>query len=130
MDHQVFLYILVRNDLDSMSCGKAVAQGTHCANQAVFEGRQKKNVVPLIEQWESETGKGFGTCIVLGVTEVEMYQTIEQVSNAGHHAAITHDPTYPLRDGLKTHLIPLDTCGYCFGMKSVLQPFLDTFKLY
>jgi peptidyl-tRNA hydrolase len=144
----VYLYILMRTDLASMNPGKAVAQGTHAANQCVWEISQKMvaqmeqtppslqkdddELAALLKEWEDESGKGFGTCICLGVTERQMRAKVETAQRLGLHAGITHDPTYPLQDGDSFHLIPLDTCGFVFGRKdmvmSVLMADLDLMK--
>jgi peptidyl-tRNA hydrolase len=117
----VYLYILMRTDLGSMNPGKAVAQGTHAANQCVFHARQgSADLGKLLQEWEGETGKGFGTCICLGVTERQMRTKVAMAQRLGFHADITHDPSYPLKDGDSFHLIPLDTCGYVFGRKDLL----------
>lgn len=125
------LYILMRQDLASMNPGKAVAQGSHAANMFVHDVRINGNdyYQSLLEVWEKQTGNGFGTCIVLGVNEKQMRETIECVSDAGLTCGIVHDPTYPLRDGEVVHLIPLDTCAYVFGEKLDLQPFLSDLEL-
>jgi len=135
-----YLYILMRTDLASMNAGKAVAQGSHAANQMVFEARKRiagdettdlaklSEFEDLLDEWEN-AANGFGTCIVLGVTEHEMRATVEAAAAAGLHAGITHDPSYPLRDGASFHLIPLDTCGYVFAKKSVASPFVGKFSL-
>ncbi len=128
----VCLYILMRNDLASLGAGgKSCAQATHAANQCVYEGRRKPDadLHEMLGQWEQETGVGFGTCIVLSVNEAQMRWIVELSGKHGHHAGITHDPGYPLRDGATTHHIPLDTCGYVFGRKPMLEPFLGDLDL-
>lgn len=125
------LYIVMRNDLESLvgtsdarRIGKACAQASHAANQFVHEARNM-NDLPLsaaIEQWESETGRGFGTCIVLGASGADMVTVVRLAKSLGHHAGVIHDPTYPLTDGDVVHFIPLDTCGYVFGDKDALRP--------
>ena len=137
----VFLYILMRTDLASMNPGKAVAQGTHAANQCVWEITQKmadrmeqipvdpqkdddELVASMLQEWQNETGKGFGTCICLGVTERQMRTKVETAQRLGFHAGITHDPSYPLVDGDSFHQIPLDTCGFVFGRKDMVLSLL------
>jgi peptidyl-tRNA hydrolase len=138
-DHPT-LYLLIRNDLASMNAGKAVAQGSHAANQMVFEGRRfnsdplndqgynAEELGDLLDQWE-DSANGFGTCICLTVTEAQMRSTVAAAKKAGLHANICHDPTYPLRDGETLHLIPLDTCAYVFGRKVDAKPFVGEFSL-
>jgi len=115
----VYLYILMRSDMESLNPGKAVAQGTHAANQMVYEARKKDDQAlnELLAEWEGETGKGFGTCIVLSVDNAEMHQLVDRAVLEGIHSAVTHDPEYPLRDGRTMHFIPVDTCAYIFARK-------------
>lgn len=94
------LYILMRTDRKDMNAGKAVAQGSHAANQCIFEARAKAAegdtvLEAQINEWENQSGFGFGTCIVLGVNEAEMRKTVRLAQLAGFHAGITHDPSYP-----------------------------------
>ena len=68
------LYILMRNDMDSMNPGKAMAQASHAANAFVandiWEMEQMPDgIVDLKNQWQNETTQGFGTVIVLPVNE-------------------------------------------------------------
>ncbi len=134
----VYLYILVRTDMESLTgtpenrkAGLPAAQAGHSANQMVFEARQKNDpeLNKMLTEWENETGKGFGTEIVLGAHISKVKQTIEHAALLGHHAAMTFDPEYPLRDGQMLHLIPLESCGYIFGRKNVLSRLLSTFDL-
>ena len=120
----VYLYILVRTDLSSMNAGKACAQATHAANQCVYDIHKSQDAWLNVQLLAWQEDRGFGTCIVLGATIDEIYKTTGMLMAAGHHNAIVHDPSYPLRDGDFTHLIPLDTCAYAFGRKSILEPFL------
>jgi len=121
------LYILMRSDLASLNPGKACAQATHAANQCVAEGTEPQTAHTL-EGWSA--GRGFGTCIVLSVGSADsMRAIVGAASAAGYHAGVTHDPEYPLRDGAFTHLIPLDTCGYVFGPRDALTPFVGHLSL-
>jgi hypothetical protein len=107
-----YLYILMRNDLESMNPGKACAQ----SGETVFEG--------LID-WQNDTGKGFGTTITLEMDIRSVNDVVRRMSFVeGVLSGVVHDPTYPIRDGSVTHLIPLDTCGYVFGRRNVVQGFL------
>lgn len=122
-----YLYILMRNDLQSMNAGKAVAQGTHAANQMVYEARKNYGAKAQFDAidnptvttaytlgvWESEAN-GFGTCITLSVDDKQMREAVAAAQNDGVHAGICHDPTYPLLDGKTLHLLPVDTCAYIF----------------
>jgi peptidyl-tRNA hydrolase len=123
------LYILVRNDLESLTPGKMCAQVSHAANQCVYEirksGDQHSN--NLLNAWQED--RGFGTCIVLSAELAEIYKVVQQAKTHSHVSGITHDPSYPLRDGNFTHLIPVDTCAFVFGKKENLEPFLSHLPL-
>lgn len=129
------LYVLLRNDLDSMTCGKAAAQACHAGNAIKHHMMTKVKDKTTIEDfsfWESQTSQGFGTTIVLGVTEQEMRDCVAILSNF-FVAGIVHDPTYPVRDGKITHLIPVDTCGYVYTSDrehQLIKMILGRFNLY
>ena len=120
-----YLYILMRNDLASLNAGKAVAQGTHAANQMVGELRASamhsimepspNSIHAALAVWEKEAHH-FGTCIVLAVNEAQMRASVAKAlgDTQPSHAGICHDPTYPLMDGKTFHFIPVDTCAYVF----------------
>ncbi len=143
------LYILIRTDLESMNPGKAVSQGVHSGHQFVHEvekmrdgiddvsiqGTQEdefpeeyKNI-KMYDYWATRTGNGFGTTICLGVDEDMLHRIVEAGETMGLFAGVTHDPSYPLRDGDVTHFIPLDTCGFIFGDKDKLKILLGQFSL-
>lgn len=121
------LYILMRNDLNSLNPGKACAQAAHAANMCV--ATCPSTFAPLLLLWEQETKQGFGTTIVLGVNEAELRETVAAAKDVGLHAGIVHDPTYPLRDGKVTHYIPLDTCAFIFGDKERVESVTDDLYL-
>jgi peptidyl-tRNA hydrolase len=123
------LYILMRSDLDSLNPGKMVAQGAHAANQFVAMLSQDHFLYPLYEQWRSSTPHGFGVTLCLDVSGEELPLVVEAARRAGFAAGVTHDPSYPLRDGGVTHTFPLDTCGYVFGNKPDLHILLGQFDL-
>lgn len=100
----VRLVVLMRSDIPTLNPGKAVAQATHAANQCIKEGRIRaigdddagaRDLGNMIVEWEDQTGKGFGTCIVLSATEEQMNEKVLDAVGNGIHAGITHDPTYP-----------------------------------
>jgi len=123
------LYILMRDDLDSLNPGKMVAQGVHAGNQfSAWMHRQRgcptePHMLALALQW-AEEGEDFGTTITLGVDGRILPKIIEFAQKAGFPAKVTHDPTYPLKDGSALHVLPLDTCGFIFGGKEALEPLL------
>ena len=130
------LYILMRTDLASMNAGKAVAHGAHAANQfeqhfdkvtftakqivtqmgnpeptKTFDGAEAyKNYV----QWSRGTNGLFGTTITLASDIGSISSIVMSAHENDLIAGVVFDPTYPLRDGSVTHLIPLNTCAYVF----------------
>jgi len=103
------LYILMRTDLDSMNPGKGMAQAAHAANMFAV----RASLAPGYSEW-AEQGFTFGTTLVMGVNEAQLYDVVESALRDDLYAAVIHDSSYPIRDGAVTHLIPLDTCGYVF----------------
>ena len=59
----IIQYIIVRNDLNSMTPGRAAAQAAHAANQC--QTFCDRSAGYLVEQWQQQTDLGFGTTIVL-----------------------------------------------------------------
>ena len=106
------LYILMRTDMASMNPGKGMAQAAHAANAFVHDWGESSEYV---SGWQKQTPQGFGTTITLAVpNEAAMIDMIAIADALGYPASIIHDPSYPVRDGEVTHLIPIDTCGYIF----------------
>ncbi|AKF13490.1 putative aminoacyl-tRNA hydrolase [Sinorhizobium phage phiN3] len=130
------LYILMRTDLASLNPGKMAAQASHAANMSVGSGR--KDAPNLVYAWERETPSHCGTTIVLDGGSMENINDIINeiaVKNFGSDAefsyGIWHDPSYPLRDGNFTHLIPLDVCGWVFTRAGdPAQQVLSTLELH
>lgn len=122
------LYILMRNDIQSMNPGKAIAQGSHAANAFVhhFHGYAQeynsKSVHEGIEtstingfnEWERSTPQGFGTVLTLEARMADISPVVSIFKSMGYVAGVVHDPTYPIVDGEVVHHIPLDTCAYVF----------------
>jgi len=122
------LYILMRNDIDSMNTGKAIAQGSHASNAFVHHFHafsQEANARPVnsgvctasikaFSEWERSTAQGFGTVLTLEGKMSEISTTISVFKALGYVAGVIHDPTYPILDGEIVHHIPLDTCAYIF----------------
>lgn len=126
------LYLLVRNDIESLNAGKAVAQGSHAGHKfmwamlgAAFDDQnmRRPEVKDAFNDWVHQADlahgqmveeQGFGTAIALHATPEQMEKAVRYARLIGMPAAIAHDPTYPLKDGSKVHLIPLDTVAYVF----------------
>lgn len=127
------LYILMRTDLDSLNPGKAIAQGSHATSlfENEMQGNQDDHMNLLSLKWDSDC-IGFGTTIVLGVpNERELKSRISEASDRSKVISdIVLDPTYPIKDGQAIHCLPLVTCGYIFGDKSDVEPFIKGLSLY
>ena len=121
------LYILMRTDMESLNPGKAMAQAVHAGN-ALETHCNREIQIGLLEGdlsaealgdayyvWKHQTSQGFGTTIVLGGSMSLISMDVKRLQSLGYIAEIVHDPSYPIRDGDVTHLIPLDTCAYVFA---------------
>lgn len=154
------LYILMRNDLPSMNPGKAMAQASHASNAFVHYMRhiraEEDDAVEcerLVNDWSSQTGQGFGTVLVLSLSESQMRNAVAATKAVGLHAGIVNDPTYPYRvdsevaklvDPSYYTLDPIpgetystlfrseDTCAWVFGIKGdeMLATILGNFPLH
>lgn len=128
------LYILVRDDMDSMNAGKGMAQASHASNAFVkaMQSVGTRKMDPLFIQWENSTTQGFGTVLTLAVNETEMRTAVDVGKALGFAAEVIHDPTYPVRDGEVTHFLPIDTCAYIFGDKNdpTLEAVVGNFPLH
>lgn len=121
LESQPILYILMRTDMDSMNAGKGMAQATHAANQCVHEIRKSNNktLQNMLKKWEAESGRGFGTCIVLDIGDIHSLKAAMDSLNVEDQklpacCGIVLDDTYPLKDGDVVHYLPIQTCGYAF----------------
>ena len=126
----------MRTDMSSLNAGKGMAQAAHAANQFIYENvwhnreffsKTGEDTVDdkqrLIRTWMSQAA-GFGTTIVLDATdELALTDAIDAARVHDLMAGLVLDPTYPVRDGLVTHSLPVITCGYIFGDKD--NPFLQ-----
>lgn len=136
ISNDIYLYVLVRADLESLTgrehkrTGIVCAQVAHAANQCVFDIHHQSDPFLLAQLVAWEGDDGFGPSVVLEARSgVHMTTTVEHLRIAGHHTGVINDPSYPLRDGLFVHHISVDTCAYVFGSKTLLQPFLSLLPL-
>ncbi len=111
MVEEFYLYILMRNDMDSLNPGKAVAQGAHAANQFVKQRYQLWN--KEYKKWAGD--RGYGTTIVLSASQQQIIECIMANPGDDYCKGIVTDETYPLKDGDTTHYFPCMTCGYIFA---------------
>ena len=136
------LYIFMRSDLDSLNPGKAMAQAVHAGNQLesryqrVLGNPEHNKFINGFNNWKNQA-YGFGTTIVLDADEFsdrlkDIAEWLE-IDSLQPEFGVILDPSYPLIDGNKVHLIALDTCAYLFDHGQLQPPertILETFRLY
>lgn len=147
MQVEPVLYILARTDLESLNPGKLAAQVAHAANafqseiQSDFEYEHKyeiarlaKDLKQLYATWIKQTNQHFGTTIVLDGGKMSDIKTIIEklTGDKKINCGVVHDPTYPVRDGEITHLVPLDTVAWVFCDKhnKKVQKYLAELELH
>lgn len=121
---QPTLYILMRDDLVSMNAGKAIAQGSHAANDFEYvlnnTDRDHSNCgdfIDAVEDWRED--RTFGLCYTLACKPSQWEIIMSMLDDGGTwQGDVIHDPTYPVNDGEVTHYIPLDTCAWVFAWPS------------
>lgn len=132
------LYVIMRNDLASMNAGKAIAHGAHAANAFIHDWSKQEFyydeipnfLVNSIEAWKAESRQGFGTTIAVSADISTIHRLIsDQEQNTFTFANTVFDPSYPVRDGRVTHLIPLVTCAYFFVPSGHSIPELESLPL-
>lgn len=108
------LYILMREDMDSLTAGKACAQAAHAANLFTQEISEFPSFWPDFHKWNGE-GHGFGTTLVLGVMDETALW--EEANSVGEDClfGLVKDETYPINDGTVVHTLPVYTCAYVFA---------------
>jgi hypothetical protein len=150
-NENLYLYILMRNDLPSMGAGRAAAQASHASNAFIHRFGQRGDVV----EWSRQTPQGFGTAIVLSADAYDINVVLDDCRNVGVEVCdVVIDPDYvvPISSELVKFLNPEDkrikvetsdadpnksfihrsemTCAYVFGDKEKLAPILSSFPLY
>ena len=127
-------YVIVRNDLYSMTAGRAAAQVSHAANHMVRTIEKSGNTLlkGYLEDWEKETPQHFGTAIVLQAPYEELLADMQYFKDFPSQEftwAMTHDPEYSVQDGDWTHIVPLDTCLWIFGNKYEIENHIASYQL-
>ena len=111
------LYILMRDDMKSLNAGKGMAQASH-ATSAFMKRMSKSDILDtdraLYNVWSTDTNQGFGTVIVKAGDIQQIDEAVRDIGDRWLRETVL-DPTYPVRDGQVTHLIPVVTCAYVFG---------------
>lgn len=126
-------YILMRTDLRSMNAGKAMAQASHAYGALKKRARSHLGMQKLFLGWMDQTDQEFGNTIVLGATEGEIKRVLDRASRFFGKTTLSgwvHDPTYPLRDGAITHLIPLNTCAFLFATREDAEDLIGHLELH
>lgn len=136
----------MRNDLPSMTTGRAMAQASHAANAFIARFGHRKDV----KAWQKQTKQGFGTAIVLATNLPAIKAALFNLSEP-HEMVV--DPEYGVKTNLEMleliertniqwekTIINLDgsviifkkeiTCAYVFGDKEALAPILGEFPLH
>ena len=131
-DDTLVLYILMRTDLESLNPGKAMAQANHAFGALKSHVRTDLTRHKDYLAWQEQTAQDFGTVIVLGGDEEGINEALRDTQRFDLPVAAgwVHDPTYPVRDGDVTHLIPLNTCAFVFGTKAECKNTCDRFELH
>ena len=135
------LYILMRDDLDSMNPGKAMAQASHASNAFVYDIVQKttakklsKDISKGVAEWRTSTPQGFGTVLVLAVDGKQMNAAVQVANATGYVAGVVNDPTYPIKDAEAVFYGPMDTCAYFYcpdkNTDTMLPLILGNFDLH
>ena len=119
-DTSLICYVIMRTDLDSLNPGKAMAQAHHAYGAMKNKIRANIGRQPDYIAWQETTEQDFGTVIVLGGTEGGIQAALDQIHKYRLPVVSgwVHDPTYPVKDGAITHLVPVNTCAFLFGTRS------------
>ena len=153
MKNNPILYILMRNDLQSLNPGKAMAQASHATNLFMLD---KNPAVQLLrKEWTKTTTQGFGTVLVLAASLSQIKTAVKAAMKVSGMfptcGGLVVDPTYPYSVSAETaELIPIThdtlpriisgqtaslwrqdiTCGYVFGDKGDLRTVIGNLPLH
>lgn len=125
------LYCLMREDLQDLNPGKAMAQAMHA--QADFDRwveRLELNdpLLNYIDAWKEN--RSFGRTLVLSVTldQIDDFNTIVMITNC-RVSGITVDPTYPWRNYYGKLFVTNEiTCAWAFACDATPQAQIDWLK--
>ena len=88
-------YVLVRNDLPSLSSGKAAAHTHHAGVQMVAKYMDHAIVRDYIEQGIANGADHFNTTISLSASLSQIKTILKMAIEMGYVADCVEDPTYP-----------------------------------
>ena len=129
---QTVAYVVMRTDLASLNPGKAMAQAHHAFGAMKHAARSHLPMQAKYIAWQQQADQDFGTTVVLAGTEHSITAALEDahLSKLPILYGWVFDPTYPLKDGDVTHVLPLNTCAFFFGPKDVCARVLWRFELH
>ena len=150
----------MRNDLPSLSSGRAAAQASHASNAFWHMYGSTKEA----KEWAACTSQGFGTTIVLGANLETIKTKLGESSRQWFMTSVVTDPDYAI--SISSEVLPYidknvpiisevgvtsgvprlelsqtdptkyilhrqeDTCAFIFGDKEALAPLLSDLPLY
>lgn len=149
------LYVLMRNDLQSLSAGRCMAQANHAASAFEHEFYNNETKGKLhrgdVGEWKRQTKQGFGTCIVLSASKEQIdaiftkgglkrWITKGWVIDPDYCIRVTHEVARFMK-GVKFLPETADentiaftrsekTCAFIFGTKDEMDPYLGELPLY
>lgn len=155
MTTELYAYILVRNDLPSMTAGKAMAQVHHAGVQMAAKCAEHPIFQAYISEGQAAGADTFSTTIVLSASVADIETVIARLHNTECIYGIIVDPSYPflvdrelspyLLDNPKMTMIKSQTterqdlfarqeltCAWCLGDRSdiLFKSALDGLKLF
>jgi peptidyl-tRNA hydrolase len=95
MDKDLAVYVLVRNDLPSLTPGKAAAQVHHSGVQMMVKHFDHDLVKSYIAMGTAEGADGFNTTLTLGASLTQIEAAIGKVQHLDALCGIVIDPSYP-----------------------------------
>lgn len=122
------LYILMRDDMASMTPGRACAQASHATS--LFE---KDALHPPLFQRVAEWRRGlfFGAAVVLAASEDDIRSIVGKIDeDSGVFWNLCYDPDYKVRDGDAIFKISALTCAYIFCKVSFKEKHFNHLNLF
>ena len=108
------LYILMRDDLDSLNPGKAIAQGSHATDDFEWACNHEleEPFLEAVKEWRED--RTFGRCLCVAAKPHQIEEIVDIAEDSRFPAGTVVDPTYPVSDGEVIHALELLTCGWVF----------------
>lgn len=145
------LFLLIRNDMDSMTLGRSCAMASHITDHfrneiSTISGTKTQEmqnfIIDHVHDWALTTNQGFGTVYVMGITLNVLYEINDEISTfitaapfkydnetpllelGMYDNGVTLDPEYGITDGATTHFLPMCVGGYIFGDSEKIMKYL------